>query len=260
MKTQNRRQRVYTLLFAILALGSTIAYGQRGAIELTAGAGLSINSAPTDNMPYKGNRVAPNYSALFNATYNIHRSMSAGLEVRSLQLSNKSDFVYTSSPISSLAIGGDDKRFVFAKNAMSVCGVFNGKLNGYRGYYYAGGALGYGFTVHDASAVKREKESFRTPSNGSGLVWGLQAGYTYGLTALLGINIEGALRNYTFNHSNATIFQPEVTFPNNLQYNITAYTLTAGIKVRIVPKGKVQNNIPSMRGKGRSRTPRTPRR
>lgn len=259
MNTKNSNVGYYRLLVVALLLCASVAHAQRGAFELTAGVGASINSAPSDNMPYKGNKIAPNYSALFNATYNIHRSMSAGVEVRSLQLSDKSDNLYLAGLPNTL-VGGDGKRFVYAKNALSVCGVFNGKLNTYRGYYYGGAALGYGFTMHDAAQVKREKESFRTPGNGSGFVWGVQAGYTHGLTAVLGLNIEGALRNYSLNHSSASTFQPEIVFPANLQYNITAYTLTVGLKVRIVPKGKVQNDIPGMRGKGRSRTPRPAKR
>lgn len=257
MKYLNRTKKSgIVLLFALMAGGG--AYAQRGAIEITGAGGVSINSAPSGNMPYKGNKIALNYSALLNGTFNIHRSMSAGIEVRSLELSNKSSVVYlipSTNIYAPVTVGGENKRFVFAKNVMSVCGVFNGKLNTYKGYYYGGIAAGYGFAMQNASNWKSEKEAFRTPDKANGFVWGIQAGYTQGITSALGINIEGALRNYSLNYKNATGFFTGGYFPGNMHCNITAYTITVGLKVRIMPKYRPQNAIPAMRGKGRSIKP-----
>lgn len=251
MIRMNRKAKFIAALSAIITISATT-YAQKGAYEITAAAGASINSAPSGSFPYKGNQIAPNFTAVLNGKYNFHRSMSAGIEVRTNTLSNKSDVLYTAGGFNSF-VGGDNKRFVFAKNIMSFTALFNGKLNTYRGYLYAGPALGYGMLVQDATNWKSEKESFRTPDNGGGLVWGVQAGYTHGLTAVLGLNIEAALRNYSVAFNNAPGFVTTTFYPANTQYNITAYTVTVGLKVRIMPKYKPQNDIPAMRGNGRSR-------
>ena len=220
---------------------------QRRAIELCPGAGVSINSNPGSNMYYKGDGLSFNYSALFSGVYNVHRSMSAGLEFRVAELSRKHDGIYNT--YTGAVIGGG-KKFVYAKAAMSVCAIFNGKLNTYRGYVYGGAAGGYGFSNHN-SAKLGNNEAYRTPAGGSGPVLGVQIGYTHGLTSILGLNVEGALRNYTLNYDAGA---PEVIPYTDLRYNITAYTVTLGLKVRIMPKYKPENAIPAQRGKGRSRT------
>lgn len=232
---------------------STRANAQRGAIELCPGAGISINSNPGDNMYYKGDRLTFNYSALFSCMYNFHRSMSVGLEYRVAELSRRHDGLYTTYMGTTIGVGN---KLVYSKAAMSVSAIFNAKLNTYRGYVYGGGALGYGFSNHN-SATLRNGEAYRTPAGGNGFVVGVQAGYTHGLTSVLGLNIEGALRNYTFNYDAGA---PEIRPYTNLKYNITAYSLTVGLKIRIMPQYKAQNAIPAQRGKGRSRPARVKRR
>ncbi|HEY9177862.1 MAG TPA: hypothetical protein VIN07_09240 [Flavipsychrobacter sp.] len=222
------------------------AYAQPGAIEICPGAGISVNSNPGSNMSYKGDQLTLNYSALLSGMFNIHRSMSAGIELRALQLSRSHDGVYTT--YLGTTIGGG-KRFVYSKAALSACAIFNGKYNTYRGYIYGGGAAGYAVSNHDSRKLNTN-ESYRAPAGGSGLVLGVQAGYTHGLNAVLGLNIEGALRNYSLGYDAGA---PEVRPYTNLQYNITAYTLTVGLKIRIMPKYKAQNAIPAQRGNGRSR-------
>lgn len=222
------------------------AYAQPGAIEICPGAGISVNSNPGSNMSYKGDQLTLNYSALLSGMFNIHRSMSAGIELRALQLSRNHDGVYAT--YLGTTIGGG-KRFVYSKAALSACAIFNGKYNTYRGYIYGGGAAGYAVSNHDSRKLNTN-ESYRAPAGGSGLVLGVQAGYTHGLNAVLGLNIEGALRNYTLGYDAGA---PEVRPYTNLKYNITAYTLTVGLKIRIMPKYKAQNAIPAQRGNGRSR-------
>lgn len=234
-----------TLLSAILI--SATANAQRGAIEIGLGAGVSTNDNPSSNMAYTGNKGTLNYSGLLNGMYNVHRSISVGLEFRALELSRVSeDSVYNT--YLKTQIGGDDKRFVYSKMMVSACAVGNGKLNIMRGYLYGGLAAGYGFSRHD-SKTRGNNESYRAPDGGSGFVWGLQGGFTYGLSPAVGLNLEAALRNYSLNYDAGA---PEIFPYTDLKYNITAYTITAGIKVRIMPKYKAQNDIPAFRGKGRS--------
>lgn len=232
----------FTLLYSATSL-----YAQRGAIEIGIGAGVSSNSDASGNMAYKGNVPTLNYSTLFNVLYNVHPNVSVGIEGRMSELSRKSDSVYNT--YLNATIGGDGRKFVYSKNMMSVCAIGNGKYPIKRGYLYGGLAFGYGFSIHSSANMKTGNESYRAPDGGSGLVYGLQAGYTYGLNQIIGLNVEAALRRYTLSYSSTA---PEVLPPANLEYNISAYTLTVGLKFRIIPKGKTQNDIPSFKGKGRS--------
>lgn len=237
-------------LCLLLSFLTYTATAQRGAFELAIGGGLSTNSNPGENMVYKGNRITwTNYSALLNGQYNFHRSMSVGIEVRSLELSRKSDGVY---PVSYLkqSIGGDDRKFVYAKYMLSAAAIFNGRYNTYRGYFYGGGAAGYAASRHDSKSLNAQTESYRAPNGGDGFVLGVQGGYTHGITSVIGLNIEAALRNYTLYYD---ALAPETRPYEDLHYNITAYTVTIGLKIRIVPKYAPQNDIPAQRGKGRSR-------
>lgn len=243
----NSVSRVIVVGLCITLLSVQSAYAQLGAVEITAGAGVSVNSNPGRNMFYKGEKITFNYSTLLSGMFNIHRSMSAGIELRALQLSRNHDGVYTTYMGNTI---GGGKKFMYSKAAISACAVFNGKYNTYRGYLYGGGAAGFAFSNHDSRKLK-PNESYRAPAGGSGLVLGVQAGYTHGLNAVLGLNIEGALRNYTLGYDAGA---PEVQPYTNLKYNITAYTLTIGLKIRIMPKYKAQNAIPAQRGKGRSRS------
>lgn len=226
-----------------------LSFAQRGAIEIGVGAGLSINSSPSSNMVYKGNRtVWTNYSGVLSTVYNFHRSMAIGVEARGMELSRRSDGVYPT--YLRTTIGGDNRKFVYSKALLSVGATFNGRYSTYKGYFYGGGAAGFAASRHDSKDIKTDKESYRAPNGGNGLMLGVQAGYTHGLTSVIGLNVEGALRNYTLSYD-ATA--PEVRPYTNLRYNITAYTITVGFKFRIMPKYRAQNNIPAMRGKGRSR-------
>lgn len=230
----------------IVLLSAPSAIGQLGAVEITAGAGLSVNSNPGSNMFYKGDNMTLNYSTVLSGMFNIHRSMSVGIETRALQLSRNHDGFYTT--YMGNVIGGG-KKFMYSKAALSACFLFNGKYNTYRGYLYGGAAAGYAISNHNSGTLK-PNESYRTPAGGSGLVMGVQAGYTHGISSVLGLNFEGALRNYSLSYDAGA---PEIRPYTNLRYNITAYTLTVGLKVRIMPKYKAQNAIPAQRGKGRSR-------
>ena len=223
-----------------------VANAQLGAVEIAAGAGISVNSNPGSNMYYKGDKLSFNYSGLLSGVYNVHRSMSVGIELRALELSRRHDGVYTT--YLGTDIGGG-KRFVYAKAALSASLVFNGKYNTYRGYWYGGGAAGYALSNHNSATLK-PNESYRTPAGGQGLVLGVQAGYTHGINSVLGLNVEGALRNYTLGYDAGA---PDIRPYTNLKYNVTAYTITVGLKIRIMPKYKAQNAIPAQRGNGRSR-------
>lgn len=231
-----------------LSLFSSIAFAQRGAIELAAGGGVSMNNAPTANMPFTGTSSPLNYVTQFNAVYNLHRNIAAGIEIRSSELSRTTDSVY--SPL----IYGDGKKLVYSDMMITACAIVNGKVNVMRGYFYGGLAAGYATSLHDQTKLRTTSEIYRAPNDGKGFVWGIQGGFTYGINSFMGIYAEAALRTYHINHSNSlgTGLLP-ITNPNTeLSYNITAYNLTVGVKFRIMPPRRVQNDIPGMRGQGRS--------
>ena len=246
----------YSIVFIAVLIFTNAAIAQKGAIEIVGMGGPSINSNPTSNMVYKGDQISMNYTAALQGLYNVHRSISVGIEFRNTELSRRSstsDSMHTTAV--NLKVGGDDKRYIYAKKLMAISLVGNGRLNLARAYLYGGVSLGYGFTGYNASK-RRPNETYRAPSGGNGFSFGIQAGYTYGLTSILAFNIEGSLRNYTLGYGNTA---PGVFPVENLKYNITAYSVTVGLKIAITPKYKQQNYIPAFRGKGRSAQPRTPK-
>ncbi len=230
-----------------LSLFSSIAFAQRGSIEIATGGGVSMNNAPTANMPFTGTRSPVNYVAQLNMLYNIHRNISAGIELRTMELSRKSDSGYYI--LHSGIVGGDDRKIVYSDMMMSVCGVINGKINVMRGYFYGGVSVGYAFNIHDAAKIKLTNESYRAPNDGSGLTWGPHLGFTYGVNHFMALYVEGAMRKYYLSYNS---FEPGLFPTEKLKYNITAYNFTVGLKFRIMPPRKVQNDIPGMRGQGRS--------
>ncbi|MCB9045981.1 MAG: hypothetical protein H6550_07560 [Chitinophagales bacterium] len=239
-------------ILLLCSLISTTAFAQRGAIEVALGGGMSINSNPGKNMTYKGSKMTLNYSSGFSLMFNPHRSVSAGIEARMLELSRKSPDV-TYPTYLKTTIGGDNRRFVYSKSLLSGAVVVNGKYNLPRGYAYGGGALGYALSTHDSKTFNTNKESYRAPDGGNGIMFGLQAGYTHGISEASAVFVDIALRNYSLKYDAGA---PEVRPYEDLHYNITAYTITAGLKLRIMPKYRLQNDIPAFRGRGRSYKPR----
>ena len=154
------------VLVTSLSLMTVAAAAQRKAIEIGLGAGVSINSNPTYNMAYAGNRITPNYSALLNGLYNVNKYLSVGIEARVMELSRKSDSVYNTYLFTK--IGGDDKRFTYSKAMISGSAIANGKLVVNRGYAYAGVAVGYALSRQN-SQLLNANESYRAPDGGKGL-------------------------------------------------------------------------------------------
>lgn len=225
-----------------LSLCSSIAFAQRGAIELAAGGGVSMNSAPSGTLIYVGSKSPVNYSTQLNALYNVHRNISIGLDVRLLELSRITDTSLTPTEPATA------RKIMYSKAVFTPCAVTNGKINIMRGYIYGGVALGYALNTHTDFSINRSKETYRTPGGGNGPVIGAQLGFTYGINRFMGIYAEAALRNITL-ESKADAPKKIYT---QLNYNITAYNLTVGVKFRIMPPRRVQNDIPGMRGQGRS--------
>ncbi|MCB0698246.1 MAG: hypothetical protein H6551_06320 [Chitinophagales bacterium] len=236
------------LATVVLGLMTTTMYAQRGATEIGIGAGVNMNGNPGANMAYTGNKGTVNYSVLLNGLYNVHPNVMVGIEIRMLELSRKSDSVYNT--YLKTQIGGDGRKFVYAKRLIEACVVGNAKAALYRGYVYGGVAVGYAIINHDSRTLSAVKESYRGPDGGKGMAYGVQVGGTYGVNSFMGINAELALRRFNLNYDAGA---PEVRPYTNLHYGITSYSFTVGVKFRILPAYQAQNDIPSLRGKGRSR-------
>ena len=195
--------------------------------ELGLGAGISTNTKPSDNMPYKGDKFTINYAFTFDVLYNISDYLQAGIEAHATQLSRKSSTVYTT--FYGNKIGNDNKRFVYAKSATSVCAIVNGKLPARNGYAYGGLAVGFGAARHDSKTLS-SSESYRAPNGGNGLVFGLQVGYVLGLTERLGFQAQAALRHFSLSYD---AMEPTGTTADNLKYNIMSFPITVGLRYRI---------------------------
>jgi hypothetical protein len=211
------------LFCLLLAPASTFAQN----FELGLGVGISTNTRPSDNMPYKGDKLTINYALAFDVLYNISDYLQAGVEAHATQLSRKSSTIYTT--FYGNKIGNDNKRFVYAKSATAICAVLNGKLPAKNGYAYGGLALGYGAARHDSKTLS-SNESYRAPNGGNGLVFGLQVGYVLGITERIGFSAQAALRHFSLKYD---AMEPTGTTAENLKYNIMSFPITVGIRYRI---------------------------
>jgi hypothetical protein len=214
------RRILFCLLFAPFS-------GFAQNFELGIGVGLSANTKPSDNMPYKGDKLAISYAFAADVLYNVSDFFQTGIEVHLTQLSRKSSVAYTT--FYGNKIGDDNKRFVYAKTATSICAVVNGKLYGQNGYAYGGLAAGYAAARHDSKQLS-SNESYRAPNGGNGLVLGAQLGYVLGLTERLGFSAQGALRYYSFKYD---AMEPTGTTMDKLKYSIISFPVTVGIRYRL---------------------------
>jgi len=205
-----------------LLLLPAISYGQK--FELGLGAGISFNTKPSDNMLFKSDKSTVNYAVSATGLYNVSNHLQAGLEVHVSELSGKSSITYTYWD--GTTIGGGDKKFVYAKKAISLCAVLNGKLSMGNGYGYAGVALGYAAARHD-SKKHNDNEAYRAPNGGNGVSAGLQIGFVAGLSKRLALSGEAALRYYMLNYS------AHVQNNETLKYNIVSFPITVGIRYMI---------------------------
>ena len=215
-------------------------------IEIGLAGGISTNSAPSDNIYYKSDKAAINYGGTLTVLYNFMDHMQYGIEAHVLELSGTSDKVYTG--LNGLPIGGDDKKFVYAKNDAAVCGVFNGRLDVGRGYVYAGAALGYNIS-RQSSTTLASNESYRTPDGGHGFVFGAQLGYVYGVSHKLGFFAEAAYRYIDLKYDAEA---PAIAPKTDLHYHLTAMPVMIGIRYRIL-NTIVDNHFQGEIGNRRSR-------
>lgn len=217
------------LLFALL-IGIK---AQAQELEGGAGGGFSINGQPTDNMVYKGDQSVMNYSTNMRLLYTTKNLWQIGLEGHMHELSSKSSKKYggfTNGYRLIDSIGGDDKKLVYAKNAVNITAVINKRFDFNQGasYAYIGAAIGVGFARNN-SKTYAANESYNGPDGGRGLTYGAQLGYAANVSGNIGIYLEAAMRYYTFDYKDAGAPQIWVS-PQVLKYSIMAFPITFGLR------------------------------
>jgi len=215
-------------------------------VELKLGGGASVNSDPTSNMAYKGEKISFNYAAELAFLYNFAEDWQVGLQGTVLQLSRISDKIYNGP--NGTSIGGSNKQYIYASPDATIYLVGNRKMNIGNGYCYAGLAAGYGIARNDSKTLS-DNVAYKAPDGGNGFAVGAQLGYVLGLSSRFGAYIEGAFRYMDLKYDAEA---PEVHPHTNLHYQIMAYPVTVGIRYRFI-NTRVQNDIPAFRGRGRSR-------
>ncbi len=215
-------------LLTIIAFIPGFVYAQSSEFGLHVG--FSSNSSPDGNMVYKGNVATYNYNASAAAYYNFYKVVQLGVEVRSVELSSKSDDTVYLSPWK-LPIGKDDKKIVYAKAAVSTCALFNLRYAWKGNNIYLGGAGGYGFARNNSHKMQ-SGENYKAPDGGRGFCYGFQAGATIGINNNWAFNLEGQYRAYNFDYVDAEA--PAIRPVEVLNYKITNYGFTVGLRYRIV--------------------------
>lgn len=231
-------------LLLTIALVAVCYTSNAQAIELGFNGGVSTNGNPTDNMVYRGDIYTYNYAGMVDLMINFNQYFQLGLEARVSELSRKSDSVYL-SPYK-LPIGGDDKKFVYAKFMTSAMLKANGQYHfGNKGKVYGGVAIGYGVGRHNSDKVY-PGESYRTPDGGKGIAYGAQLGYDMNLSERIVFSIEAAMRSYSLDYGGP--YAPVIRPFEPLKYSITAYNLTVGVGFKLGSRYRKYMRIPAFGG------------
>jgi hypothetical protein len=132
------------------------------------------------------------------------------------------------------SVGGDNKKIVYAKYGVSVCGVANKAFTFYnkqtntrsKSYVYLGVALGYGAARNDHMEYNNA-ETYNGPDGGRGIVFGGQAGYVGNLSEKFAFNLDIAVRRMDFKYDAGA---PLVVPFEDLHYNVVTVPITFGIR------------------------------
>lgn len=213
-----------TSIILFLFLFPVIAFAQK--YEIGIGGGVSINSKPTNNMYFRGDKLAMNYATELTVLKNLSNNFQVGFDIHMLELSRKSNLVYINDGNS---IGNDNKKFVYATYAFSFCAVVNKKVYVDENYFYFGAGMGLAIARNNSNSTS-SNASYQAPDGGFGLTVGIQAGYTVNLSDRFALNMELAARYYDLDYD---AHAPVVTPYTNIHYRIVSYPATIGIRYRL---------------------------
>ncbi|RYE23802.1 MAG: hypothetical protein EOP51_09420 [Sphingobacteriales bacterium] len=211
-------------LLCLLGIGLTV--GARAqSFELGIGGGFSTNTSPSGNMKYQTDQSVVNYAGTLKLIYTSASNFQIGLDGSLVELSGKSSKKYKHFQLPD-SIGGDGKKFVYAKYAPAICLIGNKLLPINKSAIYIGLAAGYGFARNQTDIMK-SNESYKGQDGGHGLVLGGQIGYLGTLSEKLALNIEVAIRSYNLKFDGPA---PYVTPQEKLHYGTVAIPITIGIR------------------------------
>ena len=233
-------------LAAILLL-SVDAFAQ--SLELGIGGGFSTNTGPDGNMPYKQEQSLTNYAGTLKILYTTYNNWQFGLDGHVMGIAGKTSKRYPG--LFNDSVGGENKKLVYAKFGVTVCGVFNRAFffNQGKSYAYLGVAIGEGSARNDHIEYTNN-ETYNGPDGGRGLVLGGQAGVVAALSEKIGFNLDIAVRHMDLNYDAGA----PLKFPlEDLHYSVVTVPITVGIRYfffrvdkRLVPR------YDRVRPKGRS--------
>lgn len=193
--------------------------------ELGAGGGISINGKPTNNLYFRGDKLTVNYASYLSLLKNLKDDVQLGVDIHMLELSRKSSVAYD---FEGKTIGGDNKRFVYAKYALSIDAFLNKKYYLGQNYVYGGVAMGLGIARNNSHNLP-DNVSYGAPDGGYGLSVGAQVGYVYNIDSRWAVNAELDVRYYDFDYK---AIAPIVRPFTNIHYRIVAYPLTVGVRYK----------------------------
>ena len=197
------------------------------SLELGVGGGFSINGAPSGgNLIYKTDQSVANYALTMKLLYMTKSNWQFGFDAHMVELSGKSSKQYPSFYTQD-SIGGDGKKFVYAKQAISVCFVGNKMFPVGNDKFYVGLAAGIGGSRNNTQ-VRKSNESYKAPDGGSGMVLGGQIGYIASLGEKLGLSVDVAIRHYSFTYDEGTA--PFVLPEEKLKFGVLAVPVTIGLR------------------------------
>jgi hypothetical protein len=213
-------------LLYLFSMLPSVAFAQNTELSLTGG--ISLNGQPSANMYYVGNKSALNYAASFtylrNIDLNDHWQIGGDLYVHSLASKSSKTYNYLGDEI-----GGDNKRFEYAKAVLTPDFITNYKFHlDDDEYIYAGAALGLVYTINDHTSTN-PRYTYKGPNGGIGASTGVQAGIVYGISPRLALNGELAMRYYYITYDAPAPYRNG----EELHYGIVTVPITVGIRYRI---------------------------
>ena len=214
------------MLFVLLLLGIK---AEAQELEIGVGGGFSINTTPSDNMVYKGDQSLMNYATNLKVLYTTKNNWQLGLEGHMVELASKSSKKYDGFYNGHLlidSVGGDDKKLVYAKNTVMVCGVANKRFDFGGSHAFVGVAIGY-VSARNNSHKYNANETYKGPDGGKGICYGLQVGYSANITEKIGIFAEVAWRSLSLSYEADA---PQVFPYEDLKYSIMTFPVTFGIR------------------------------
>ncbi len=208
--------------------------------ELGLTGGVSSTSRVKESL-YSGDKGKWTYAAGINFHYNINPHFQAGLEAGMTRWERTGEWSLNASNNQSL--GNKEVTYLFAERALSLALRLNYVVPIYRAYddfirssFYGGVTLG-GVATGNEGKIEYAKGNPNTPAeyryvtkfqyeSGYGTLLGLQIGYNYYFSKLLGVNLEFAPKMAWVKTVDAKYGAANDT------YNILYFPATIGLRFR----------------------------